>query len=65
MNAVTPLPLLARLADIATGRTPPPAATLAGERLARARLARTPRIGPVTFHEMLGHYGTAAAACSS
>ncbi|HEX2885529.1 DNA-processing protein DprA [Vineibacter terrae] len=62
MNAVTPLPLLARLADIAAGRMPPPAATLAGERLARARLARTPRIGPVTFHEMLGHYGTAAAA---
>ncbi len=62
MNAVTPLPLLARLADIAIGRPPPPAATLAGERLARARLARTPRIGPVTFHEMLGHYGTAAAA---
>ncbi|MBV9832806.1 MAG: DNA-protecting protein DprA [Alphaproteobacteria bacterium] len=35
---------------------------LAGERLARIRLARTSRVGPVTFHEMLGHYGSAEAA---
>ena len=55
MNALVPLPLL-RL--MSSARLPP----LAGERLARIRLARTSRIGPVTFHEMLGHYGSATAA---
>jgi DNA processing protein len=57
MNALTPLPLLQRMFQ--TPAAPPP---LAGERLARIRLARTPRVGPVTFHEMLGHYGSAEAA---
>jgi DNA processing protein len=33
------------------------------ERRARLRLARSARIGPVTFHEALGHFGTAKAAC--
>ena len=33
------------------------------ERLARIRLARSPRIGPITFHEALAHFGSAAAAC--
>jgi DNA processing protein len=51
MNAIARLPLFSRTAP-----------ALAGERLARARLARTARIGPVTFHEMLGHYGSAEAA---
>jgi DNA processing protein len=32
------------------------------ERLARLRLARTPRIGPVTFRQMLAAYGSATAA---
>lgn len=57
MNALTPLPLLRLMFQ--TSASPP---VLAGERLARIRLARTPRIGPVTFHEMLGHYGSATAA---
>src|SRR6185436_590996 len=35
-----------------------------GERRARLRLARTARIGPVTFHEALAHFGSAAAACA-
>ena len=34
------------------------------ERRARLRLARGTRIGPVTFHEALAHYGSARAACS-
>ncbi len=51
MNAIARLPLFSRTAP-----------SLSGERLARARLARTARIGPVTFHEMLGHYGSAEAA---
>jgi DNA processing protein len=34
------------------------------ERLARLRLARSPRIGAVTFHEALAHFGSARAACS-
>jgi len=34
------------------------------ERLARLRLARSPRIGAVTFHEALGHFGSARAACA-
>lgn len=32
------------------------------ERIAWVRLARTPRIGPLTFHRLLGKYKTAAAA---
>jgi DNA processing protein len=35
-----------------------------GERRARLRLARTARIGPVTFHEALAHFGSARAACA-
>lgn len=57
MNALTPLPLLRMMFQ--ASQSPP---SLAGERLARIRLARTPRVGPVTFHEMLGHYGSATAA---
>ena len=34
------------------------------ERLARLRLARSPRIGAVTFHEALAHFGSARAACA-
>ena len=34
------------------------------ERLARLRLARSPRIGAVTFHEALGHFGSAQGACA-
>ncbi len=34
------------------------------ERLARLRLARSPRIGAVTFHDALGHFGSARAACA-
>jgi len=60
MNAMAPLSLLARAANAVLPSRSPPA--LEGERLARARLARTPRVGPVTFHEMLGHYGSAVAA---
>jgi DNA processing protein len=33
------------------------------ERFARLRLARTRRIGPVSFHEALAHFGSARAAC--
>jgi DNA processing protein len=33
------------------------------ERRARLRLARTARIGPVSFHEALAHFGSARAAC--
>jgi DNA processing protein len=35
-----------------------------GERRARLRLARSARIGPVTFHEALAHFGSARAACA-
>jgi len=34
------------------------------ERRARLRLARSARIGPVTFHEALAHFGSARAACA-
>jgi DNA processing protein len=34
------------------------------ERRARLRLARTARIGPVTFHDALAHFGSAQAACA-
>jgi DNA processing protein len=34
------------------------------ERLARLRLARSRRVGAVTFHEALGHFGSARAACA-
>src|SRR5260221_11166523 len=33
------------------------------ERRARLRLARSARIGPMAFHEALGHFGSARAAC--
>ena len=33
------------------------------ERRARLRLARSPRVGPVTFQEALQHFGSARAAC--
>lgn len=33
------------------------------ERRARLRLARSRRVGPVTFHEALQHFGSALAAC--
>jgi hypothetical protein len=36
----------------------------ANERRARLRLARSPRIGPVTFQEALQHFGSARAACA-
>jgi DNA processing protein len=35
------------------------------ERRARLRLARSARVGPVTFHEALAHFGSARAACAS
>src|SRR5260370_17118670 len=34
------------------------------ERRARLRLTRIARIGPVTFHEALEHFGSARAACA-
>jgi DNA processing protein len=34
------------------------------ERRARLRLARSARIGPITFHEALEHFGSARAACA-
>jgi DNA processing protein len=34
------------------------------ERHARLRLARSARVGPVTFHEALAHFGSARAACT-
>ncbi|WP_421998970.1 DNA-processing protein DprA [Reyranella sp.] len=43
----------------------PPASELdPGERRARLRLARSPRIGPVTFREAVDHFGSARAACT-
>jgi DNA processing protein len=42
----------------------PPPETDSQERLARLRLARSPRIGAVTFHQALGHFGSARAACA-
>ncbi|QQS13097.1 MAG: DNA-protecting protein DprA [Rhodospirillales bacterium] len=59
MNLSLRLPFIASAPEAAARPAGPP---LTGERMARARLARTPRIGPVTFHEMVGHYGSAAAA---
>jgi DNA processing protein len=35
------------------------------ERRARLRLARSARVGPVTFHEALQHFGSAKAACAA
>jgi DNA processing protein len=35
------------------------------ERRARLRLARSKRIGPITFHEALQHFGSARAACAN
>ncbi len=43
---------------------PPPCETDPQERLARLRLARSPRVGSVTFHEALAHFGSARAACA-
>ncbi len=43
----------------------PPPEIDSEERLARVRLARSPRIGAVTFHEALGHFGSAQAACAA
>ena len=34
------------------------------ERSARLRLARTPRIGAVAFHEAIAHFGSARVACA-
>lgn len=34
------------------------------ERRARLRLARSARIGPVTFHEAIAHFGSARVACT-
>jgi DNA processing protein len=42
---------------------PPTSVVDPAERRARIRLARTPRIGPISFHEALGHFGSAMAAC--
>jgi DNA processing protein len=41
---------------------PPPRDLDPAERQARLRLARTARVGPVTFHEALAHFGSARAA---
>ena len=35
------------------------------ERRARLRLARSARVGPITFHEALAHFGSARAACAT
>ena len=35
------------------------------ERSARLRLARSARVGPITFHEALAHFGSARAACTT
>src|SRR5689334_2520972 len=35
------------------------------ERRARLRLSRSARVGPVTFHEALAHFGSARAACNA
>ena len=43
------------------GLSPP--ALAADERLARLRLARAARIGPVAFQEAIAHFGSAHAAC--
>ncbi|TWT10307.1 DNA-protecting protein DprA [Reyranella sp. CPCC 100927] len=60
---MAPLSLLSRAASaIVPSRRSHDGLRLDGERLACVRLARTPRVGPVTFHEMLGHYGSATAA---
>lgn len=43
--------------------TPPSAVRLTAEqRLAWLRLIRSERVGPITFRELLNHYGSAAAA---
>src|SRR5262245_28648312 len=43
---------------------PPTPELDSAERRARLRLARGPRIGPVTFREALQHFGSARAACA-
>ena len=35
------------------------------ERRARLRLARSARVGPITFHEALAHFGSARVACAT
>ena len=42
----------------------PASETDPAERHARLRLARSARVGPVTFHEALQHFGSARAACA-
>lgn len=44
---------------------PPRLETAPSERRARLRLARTPRIGAVGFHQALAHFGSAEAACDA
>ena len=47
-------------------RDPAPAAALNdAERVAALRLARSENVGPVTFRELLKHYGSAAAALAA
>jgi DNA processing protein len=48
-------------------RDPSPAPTRAAdaERIAALRLARSQNVGPVTFRELLQHYGSAAAALAA
>ena len=43
----------------------PPLGLDPAERRARLRLARSARVGPVTFHEALQHFGSALEACAS
>jgi DNA processing protein len=43
----------------------PPQALDPAERRARLKLARSARVGPVTFHEALQHFGSAQAACAA
>ena len=44
---------------------PHPIEITQAERRARLRLARSARVGPVTFHEALAHFGSAGAACAT
>ena len=47
-------------------RDPAPAASLSdAERVAAVRLARSENVGPVTFRDLLKHYGSAAAALAA
>ena len=42
--------------------SPAPAPMPEAERLARLRLSRTENIGPITFRDLVGRFGTAQAA---